>query len=235
VGTALIRSKGLIVVKLSGSLFFSTQFDSVVEAFKQILEAEKTFRLVLVSGGGSMARQYIDIGRKLGADQASLDELGIQVSRLNAMVLVSAFGDLAYPKVPTNLDGVVEAIEVVGKRVVVVGGLHPGQSTNAVAALIAEKVRAERFINATDVDGVYTKDPQKSKTAKKLHSVTPKQLERILGSESMQAGGYDLMDPVALKLVERSKIPTIVTKCDPKILIDIVLRRKDRGTKITFA
>jgi len=48
------------------------------------------------------------------------------------------------------------------------GGLHPGQSTNGTAALIAEKVHAEQFLNATDVDGVYDRDPNKFKKAKKF-------------------------------------------------------------------
>ena len=48
--------------------------------------------------------------------------------------------------------------------------LHPGQSTNGTAALIAEKIKAEQFLNATDVDGVYDMDPNKYKKSKKIQT-----------------------------------------------------------------
>ena len=133
-------------MKLSGSLFFSKEFDRIVTALRNVLRKKKNLRLVLVAGGGQTARDYIGVASKLGADQSSLDELGIQVSRLNALVLSKAFGNLAAGFVPTTLEDLVEAFEVtsVRKRVVVLGGLHPGQSTNAVGALACEKL--ERWL-----------------------------------------------------------------------------------------
>ncbi len=62
--------------------------------------------------------------------------------------------------------------------------------------------------------------------------MTTKELAKILADESMSAGGYDLMDPVALKLVERSHIPTRVLKCDPEVLEGSFLRHKKYGTEI---
>jgi uridylate kinase len=47
------------------------------------------------------------------------------------------------------------------------------------------------------------------------------------------AGGYDLMDIVALKVIERSKIPTVVIKSDPAVIRDVVLKNRAAGTKIT--
>jgi len=90
--------------------------------------------------------------------------------------------------------------------IVVAGGLHPGQSTNGTAALIAEKVRAVEFLNATDVDGVYDSDPSKNKKANKFAQINIKDLRTILVREDSMAGGYDLMDIDALKVIERSKI-----------------------------
>ena len=88
------------------------------------------------------------------------------------------------------------------------GGLHPGQSTNATAALIAEKVKAKKFLNATDVDGIYDSDPNKNKGAKMFREITVKKCLELLGSENSAAGAYDLMDIVALKVIERSKRST---------------------------
>ena len=224
-----------VVVKLSGSLFFARDFAEIVGTLRRIVESRKYLRLVLVAGGGKTSREYIEAASKFGADQASLDEIGIHISRANAMVLICALGEVAHSRVPSNLQEVMQALEIPRNRIVVVGGFHPGQSTNAVAALIAEKTRASRFINATDTDAVYTEDPNEHKNAKPLTSVTIKELSEILGRESMRAGGYDLMDPVALKLIERSRTPTLITKCTPKILEDSILFGKSPGTVVSFA
>ena len=115
--------------------------------------------------------------------------------------------------------------------IVVTGGLHPGQSTNGTAALIAEKVRATEFLNATDVDGVYDSDPSKNKNAKKFKQIELKNLRRLLIRENSMAGGYDLMDIVALKVIERSKIKTKIIKADIKN-IEKALKGLRTGTEI---
>ena len=226
------HKKETVVLKLSGSLFFSNDFERIVTILKNILRKKKELSLVVVTGGGKIARDYIAVANKLGADRASLDEIGIQISRLNALVLILALGSLVHTSVPTTLGEIVEALEMPRNRVVVVGGLHPGQSTNAVAALIAEKVRAKIFVNATDIDGVFTKDPRRFKDAKLLHTVTANRLAVILADESMHPGGYDLMDPIALKLVTRSHIATRVLKCDPEVLQGFFMRHQKHGTEI---
>ena len=231
------KSKGnLVVVKLSGSLFFSDDLSRVADSLKTVLNKDKTLKLILVAGGGGMARQYIHAAGKFGEDQATLDEIGIGASRLNAKVTISALGDIALDQVPATLRELVHAHELAGsnKRVIVVGGLHPGQSTNAVAALVAERLHARLFVNATSVDGVYTKNPEKFKDAKMLETVNVKELSNILAEESVVAGGYDLMDPVALKLIQRSKVPTIIMKCEGKLLSDVLLDRTSHGTKLVF-
>lgn len=223
----------VLVLKLSGQFFFSKDFTELAKLFKHFVGAKKNLRLVLVAGGGKHAREYIRIAQKLGIDQSTQDELGIQASRMNARVMMKALGSIAAKSLPKSLDELVEAFEVTerSKQIFVLGGLQPGQSTNAVAALVAEKLKAKVLINATDVDGVYTKDPHRFKRTKMLEKVTPKYLAKILKIESMKAGGYDLMDPVALKLIERSRINTRIVKCDVKTL-RLVLNGKKLGTSI---
>jgi len=155
-------------------------------------------------------RHYISQARLSGADESTLDELGIEISRLNAKLLIYALKNKAYPHPPTNLQEVRHAVD--GGLIVVTGGLHPGQSTNATAALIAEKIQAVEFFNATDVDGIYDSDPNKNKKAKKFKRIELKSLRNLLVHEDSVAGGYDLMDIVALKVIERSKIKTRVLK-----------------------
>jgi uridylate kinase len=189
----------------------------------------KKVQPIIVAGGGKFARHYISTARSFGSDEASLDILGIEVSRLNASLLILALGDNAYPTVPEDLEQVSKA--VTANRIIVTGGLHPGQSTNATAALIAEKVKASKFLNATDVDGIYDSDPNKNKDAKLFQEITVKKCIDLLGSEDSTAGGYDLMDIVALKVIERSKIPTMVVKSDP-IVIKNAIYRNNVGTRI---
>ena len=111
------------------------------------------------------------------------------------------------------------------------GGLHPGQSTNGTAALIAEKIKAEEFLNATDVDGIYDSDPNKNKKAKKFARIDIKDLRNLLVREDSMAGGYDLMDIVALKVIERSKIQTRIIDAEIKT-IEKALNGKHVGTEI---
>lgn len=179
-------------------------------------EISEKVQPVVVAGGGKLARDYISTARSLGSDEASLDILGIEVSRLNARLMIIALGDQAYPVVPEDLEQVSKA--VTAGKIVVTGGLHPGQSTNATAALIAEKVKASKFLNATDVNGIYDSDPNKNENARLFNEITVKRCIDLLASEDSAAGGYDLMDIVALKVIERSKIPTVVLKSDPAVI-----------------
>jgi len=178
-----------------------------------------------------IARNYVNLARSLGSDESSLDIMGIEISRLNAMLLSAALGDSVYPVIPTNLEEMTIACE--SGKIIVSGGLHPGQSTNATSALICEKIKADRFLNATDVNGIYDSDPNKNPKAKMFREITIKKCMGLLNNESTQAGSYDLMDIVALKVIERSKIPTRVIKSDPKVIRNLVMKNSQSGTKIT--
>lgn len=181
-----------------------------------VVKISKVCQPVIIAGGGNIARHYISHARSSGADESTLDELGIEVSRLNAKLLIYALQNRAYPHPPTTLQEVRHAVD--SGQIVIAGGLHPGQSTNGTAALIAEKIKASEFLNATDVDGIYDSDPNKNKKAKKFKRIELKKLRSLLVREDSIAGGYDLMDIVALKVIERSKIKTRVLKADIKNL-----------------
>ena len=181
-----------------------------------LVKISKICQPVVIAGGGNIARHYITHARSSGADESTLDELGIEVSRLNAKLLIYALQNRAYPHPPITLQEVRHAVD--SGQIVIAGGLHPGQSTNGTAALIAEKIKASEFLNATDVDGIYDSDPNKNKKAKKFKRIELRKLRSLLVHEDSIAGGYDLMDIVALKVIERSKIKTRVLKADIKNL-----------------
>jgi uridylate kinase len=227
----LSKQKKIIVIKLSGSVFnYKTTSKSLKEYAQLLLDIQAKVQPVVVSGGGIIARHYVNLARSLGSDESSLDEMGIEISRLNAMLLSAALGDSVYPAIPSNLEEI--SIACQSGKIVVSGGLHPGQSTNATAALICEKIKADRLLNATDVDGIYDSDPKENPKAKLFKEISIKKCLQLLNTESTQAGNYDLLDIVAMKVIERSKISTWVIKSDPKIIRNLILKNSQAGTKI---
>ena len=226
----LFRKKK-VVIKLSGSIFGSgAKSKSIKDYGMMITELNKHIQPVVITGGGNIARHYIDLARGFGSDEASLDLLGIEVSRLNAKLLLHSVGGRVYPKVPTNLEEV--SIAAVTDEPVILGGLHPGQSTNATSALVAEKVKAQLFVNATDVNGIYDSDPNINRHAKAFKKITVDRCIEVLGKNSSMAGKYDLMDMVALKIIERSRIPTVILRASVTNIIKAVKSDTKIGTRI---
>jgi len=223
------------VLKIGGSLLYDSDGNILTERVRDYARVIKSLEneghtLVVVVGGGRPARTFITAARELGASEAQCDWLGIKLARNNAELLCAALDTIAYPKIAETLDELETA--VLHERVVLMGGLIPGQSTNAVAAIAAETVHAEMLFNATNVDGVYDRDPNKD-GAIKLESITIDQLADILSSSGTKAGEYKLFDPVAIRVVARSKIPTIIFNGNnPENLIHVFHGEKI-GTRIT--
>lgn len=200
--------RGLTVtIKVGGFLFPNQPNPEAISAYAEVLEtlAKRDFRVLVVAGGGENARRYIEVARKLGADEGFCDQMGIEVSRLNAQLLIARLKDYAYHKPPTTIEEAKGSLRP--GRIVVMGGLTPGHSTTAVAALVAEATWSDFLIIESDVDGIYTADPKLDKEAKILERITTKRLISMALSGRIWAGGYQL-DPVAVKVIERSKIPT---------------------------
>ena len=224
--------KRRVVIKLSGSVFNQdVENKNFIRKYTQMLSTIiSNVQPIVIAGGGKIARHYIELARTLGSDEATLDIMGIEVSRLNARLLIAAMGDMVYPYIPKNLEEVAIAAE--SGKIVVAGGLYPGQSTNATSALIAETVRASTFLNATDVDGIYDSDPNKNKNAKLFKEITVQECMEILKAGNSMAGTYDLMDIIALKVIERSKIPTMVLLSDVATIKNAIYGENYTGTEI---
>ena len=220
-----------IVIKLSGRIFGMDNVKILKDYARFLVKISKVCQPVIVAGGGHIARRYINYARSSGADESSLDELGIDISRLNAKLLIYALKHRAYPHPPTTLQEIRNAVD--SGAIVVTGGLHPGHSTNGTAALIAEKIKASVFLNATDVAGVYDLDPNKYKGAKMYRRIELKKLRNMLVRKESIAGGYDLMDILTLKIIERSKIKTRILKADIKTL-EKAIKGGSVGTEIIF-
>lgn len=195
----------IIALSVGGSVLDDPDYiKKLASVLKKLSEKNK---LYIVAGGGKTARKYIDVCRKFDADESFLDDVGIDVTRLNAKVLIAALGN-AYPKPAKDFD---EAI-IGGKSfpVVVMGGTHPGHTTDAVTAMLAERTKSDKLIIATNVDYVYTADPKKHRNAKPLEKLTPDELIKITSVTSSEAGSKSVIDPLGAKIIARSKIKTFV-------------------------
>ena len=225
------------IIKVGGSLLFENG-DFAIERIEQLartlqsLHAEGHDFLVVV-GGGRMARKYIGAVRACGGSEASADVVGIEISRNNARVMIAALGEVAYPEVPVSFTAALTAAAT--GKIVVLGGLSPGQSTNAVAALMAEATGAQLLLNATDVDGVYPVDPREDPHAKMIPQLTISHFAEIITRSSSRAGYYPLFDQVALQIVRRGQIEVIFLNGKNPENISKAIKGEKIGSKVVLA
>lgn len=168
----------------------------------------KKSKIIVVAGGGGIARKYIELARAFKPSEDFLDIIGIMGTRMNAMVFIASLGEHAYPKVVKNKDDLEHALS--SGKIVVMGGTVPKQTTDAVTVAVAELFDADLIIMGTDVDGVYDKDPDKYKGAKLLENASLNDLKKIVKTKKHRAKPVAVIDPVAVELLERARIKTIV-------------------------
>ena len=162
---------------------------------------ENEEQILVVTGAGGL-KEYIYASGEYG-NQGEQDLVGIAATRLNARTLMTAMD--AYPDVPETAEEIRVAAST--GMDVVMGGLTPGHSTDAVAAIAAEILDADLYI-ATSIDGVYDRDPE-DENANYLEEVTVEDLKDIISGNN-EAGKHELIDSTALEIIERSDISTKV-------------------------
>ena len=216
-----------IVAAIGGSILLQ---DYNAERFKEYAKLPKELssehEFFVVVGGGKPAREYIGVVRDLGAGEAKCDDIGIEVTRVNAKLLLLALGDFAYQRVPHNFQ---EALEYSATgKIVVMGGTEPAHSTDAVSAILAEYVQADMLVNLTAVDGLYTKDPKKYDDAELIEEITASDMMDIISGNEVKAGTYEFIDTTAIQMIKRSNLETVIANGnDPQNLI-----RAIKGGKI---
>lgn len=196
-----------VVVSIGGSVVLSDEADALflkklTDLFKKI---SKEYQLFVIVGGGKIARRYIKLGRELGFDEDTLDLIGIDVTRVNARIITNLLG-VSNKEIPHMTDVAMK----LDFPIVVMGGTDPKHSTDLVGAELAQKTNAVRFVNATNVDGIYDKDPNKYKDARQLKEVSIDHLIEQYGTKWGTAGKNIFMDEPALAIIKRARIPTYV-------------------------
>ncbi|MGB9134041.1 MAG: UMP kinase [Candidatus Bathyarchaeia archaeon] len=222
----------LVVIRLGGSIIASPidpkRINQYVELLKQL--SGDGHNVITVVGGGALARELIRTGSTLGLSEEAQDWLAIHVSRLYALILALKLGEAGTGKVPTSVREAANALKE--NRIVVMGGLRPGMTTDAVAAHVAQEVKAQLLVKATDQEGIYTKDPRKYKDAKKLDKITFKKLARLLEQNRHKAGIHQILDPVAVEILQKTRTRTIVVNGGNPRNLHAAVEGKKVGTVI---
>ncbi|HJH32635.1 MAG TPA: UMP kinase [Methanosarcinaceae archaeon] len=214
----------LVVISVGGSILAKDlNPDSFISYANALSTLAKEHRLVVVTGGGVAARNYINVARSVGANEVVCDFIGIDVTRLNAQLLISALGNDAFPEPPRTYKDAGAALT--SSKIVVMGGVIPGQTTDAVSAILAEYLNADLMLIATSVDGVYSADPTTDPDAIRFEKMTAKELVNVVMSTEMKAGSKSPVDPLAAKIIERCGIETIVMDgSDPTAVSDVIMQ-----------
>lgn len=208
-----------VVIKLSGEALAGgkeTGIDlSVVgKVIGKIIEAAKTkHQISIVVGGGNFFR-----GREIatgGDERAAADYIGMLATAMNALVLqieLEKKGVETRVQTALNMQAVAEpfirrrAVRHLEKGRVVIfaaGTGLPFNSTDLASVVRALEIDADMVLKATLVDGVYSGDPNKEKSAKKLNKVSFKEIRQK---------HLKVMDLPAVTLAEENHLPIRVFK-----------------------
>jgi uridylate kinase len=199
-----------VVLRIGGSVVASPVNTDLMSKYAEIVQTLKGrgHEVGVVVGGGSLAREFIGIAKKLGLEEQAQDEVAISVSRLFAQLFLKKLGGVSCGKVALTLDDAAECLST--GKVLVMGGLKPGITTDAVAALVAERVNADLLVKGTNQDGVYNKDPRKHADAVKLDRLSFDELSSVFSESKHKAGMHQIIDPEAVKVLKRERVRLVV-------------------------
>lgn len=197
----------IFVVSIGGSVIIdktpnTTMIAKICETINNL--HNDGYKFALVVGGGKTAGDYVSAAKALGAGNFCQDEIGIAATRLNAMLVIESL-EKAHTTVQTDIKASLDIIE--SGEIPVYGGLIPGYTTDSVAALLSEFLHA-KFINISNVKGVYSQDPKENPKAVFYSKVSHERLLRILlrSSEASQPRANLVLDIPACLILKRSGI-----------------------------
>jgi uridylate kinase len=228
-----------ILLKLSGeALMGSDSFginretvDRIVAQVKEV--SELGVQVGVVIGGGNIFRGVSQ--GAAGMDRATADYMGMLATVINALALADAMnrgGLVARVQSALSIEPVVEpyirgkAIRYLEEGKIVIFGAGTGNpffTTDTAAALRGREVEANIVLKATKVDGVYTADPLKDKTATRYNKLT---------FDEAFVKNLKVMDATALALCRDQKLPINVFSIFKEGALKRVVMGEDEGTLV---
>jgi len=199
------------VMSLGGSLIAPDAVDTgFLASFHRLavahLEAAPRRKLIVICGGGGLARRYQAACRELApaASSDDLDWIGIAATRVNAELVRRMFGPLCRGGVVTDPT----AVRRLAGRVMVAAGWKPGFSTDNDAVILARRFGAATLINLSNIAKVHTADPKADPSARPLDAVSWAEFRRIVGDE--WAPGRNLpFDPSATRAAAAARLRVV--------------------------
>jgi uridylate kinase len=228
-----------VVVKVSGEALMGPDRFGIHQATLERIAADLVATRKLgvdvgvVIGGGNIFRG-VTVSEK-GIPRQTGDAMGMLATVMNALALEAALTRAGAPArcmSALSMPDVCESFERqralrhldAGRLVLLAGGTgNPYFTTDTTAVLHALELGAQAVLKATDVDGVYSADPKKDKSAKRYDRLTHQEaLEREL----------KVMDATAFALARENRMPIIVFSIHESGAIESVLRGRGRATVV---
>ncbi|MEK6926594.1 MAG: UMP kinase, partial [Nanoarchaeota archaeon] len=199
--------KKVIVISLGGSLIVPGDIEiDFLKKFKEVvLKNMNKYKFVVVCGGGKVARTYIN-GLKNGGESRFFQSLvGIAVTRLNARFMTYLFGKEANEGIPQDMKHVEFLLNK--NEIVFCGALRyaPNETSDGTSAKLANFFNAD-FINLTDVQGLYSKNPKKHRDAKFIPKISWKDFLKMANKEKFSPGQHFVLDQSAAKIILEKKV-----------------------------
>ncbi|AWX45069.1 UMP kinase [Flagellimonas maritima] len=230
-----------ILLKLSGEALMGEQqygidaqrLSEYAEDIKAVIE--KGVEVAIVIGGGNIFRGLAGSGQ--GMDRVQGDHMGMLATVINGLALQSA---LELQGVETRLQSAIKINEVAEPfirrramrhlekgRVVIFGGGtgNPYFTTDSAAVLRAIEIKADVILKGTRVDGIYSSDPEKDKTATKFDSIS---FNEVLSK------GLKVMDTTAFTLSQENELPIVVFDMNTRGNLMKIVSGENIGTVVNL-
>ncbi len=200
----------IIVISLGGSLIVPDKVDyKFLERFRKIIKkTSKKEKTVIVTGGGSTFRRYMKALEKEKFSDNTYGLIGIATTKLNARVVAGYFNKAT--RIPNSLSEIRK--ELKRSNIVICGalGFKTGTTSDGNSAEIAKYFKSRMFVNLTNVNGLYDKDPRKHRNARLIKKISFDDFYKIVMKIKYQAGQHFVLDQLAARIIRRYKIKTVI-------------------------
>lgn len=220
------------VISLGGSLIIPDEVNyRFLLNFKRLLSKFRDRKFVIVVGGGIVARKYIRGFERLGFGIRERGLIGIKVNDLNAWLISKVFGRISSHKFPKSMGEIRSSLK--NKKVIFLGVLRfeEGHTSDSTAAEIARYFKT-RFINITNVNGLYDRDPIKFRNAKLIRYISLRRFYKIANKLKYKPGQHFVLDQVSAQIILKHKIKTFIAGPNLRNLENLLRGRRFVGTTI---